>query len=55
MKDVPCEVDDDEVMVTPGVTEAAVLLTEPTPGDTDKQLPHMLRHEVPVTLQTIPT
>ena len=59
LKDVPSEVDDDDVLVTPSgltSTEAAVMLSsEATGGNTEKQLPHLLRHDVPVTLQTIPT
>lgn len=58
-RDAGSEVED-EVLVTPGssVTEASVMLSEATAEDDNchsKDLPHMLRHDVPVTLQTIPT
>ena len=50
LKDVPLEVDDDEV-----IAESALVLSQPT--EAEKQLPpgHMMRHDIPVTLQTIPT
>lgn len=53
MKDEQSEVEDDDVMVTPGLAEAAVMLSE-APGrqnEHSKELPHMY----PVTLRTIPT
>lgn len=60
-KDTASEMED-EVLVAPGnMTEASVMLSQPTVQDNDQQchtkdLPHhMLRHNVPVTLQTIPT
>lgn len=55
MKDVTSEVDDDDVIITPsGLTETALVLSEPT--EAEKQLPpHLLRHDVALPLQTIPT
>lgn len=59
LKEGCCEVEDD-VLVTPG--EASVMLSQATTAkqqdDTHphaKELPHMLRPNIPVTLQTIPT
>jgi hypothetical protein len=55
MKDMT-EMGDDDVMITPsGLAESALVLSEPS--EAEKQLPpsHLLRHDVPVTLQTIPT
>lgn len=58
-KDTPSEVED-EVLVVPGsTTEASVMLSQTVDSEQQchtKDLPHhMLRHNVPVTLQTIPT
>lgn len=54
-KDMSSEVED-EVLVTPGgMAEASVMLSEPSDQDTperSKDLPCMLRHAIPVTLQT---
>ncbi len=59
LKEGCCDVEED-VLVTPG--EASVMLSQATTAqqqdDTNqhaKELPHMLRPNVPVTLRTIPT
>lgn len=60
-KDTTSEVEDEVLIPTAGMTQASVMLSEPTEEDNQQQcrtkdLPHhMLRHDVPVTLQTIPT
>lgn len=49
LKDIVSDMGDDDVMVTPSaLTETALVLSDPTES-------HLLRHDTPVTLQTIPT
>ena len=57
-KDVSSEAEDD-VIVNPGgvagSAEASVMAGDSHCDPTAEDLPNMLRHSVPVTLQTIPT
>lgn len=59
-KDTATEMEDEVLVAPANMTEASVMLSQPAAEDSDQQCPkdlphHMLRHNVPVTLQTIPT